>query len=302
MLVVKKERRMKYIIKNGKLEITLASLGAEITSIKDKNGNEYLWQGDEKFWAGQAPNLFPYIGRMENGKYSYKGKEYEMPKHGFLRKTELEVVEKSDTFIKFFMTDTDATREIYPFEFKIEISYNLVANRLETIYKVSNRGENVMYFGVGGHPAFNVPFAGDTAKFDDYSLTFSKECKPKQVMLSKECFCTTERKEFPLIDDTKLQLHARLFDNDAVILQEMDRTVVLTSPSTDKEVIVSFPDFGYIGFWNSAQDTTPFVCIEPWTTLPATENVKTDFEKQSDLQKLQKWEEKEFKFCIKIRA
>ena len=34
-------------IKNDQLTLEISSLGAELQSIKDANGNEYLWDGDD---------------------------------------------------------------------------------------------------------------------------------------------------------------------------------------------------------------------------------------------------------------
>ena len=63
---------MIYFIENDYLFVKVSSRGAELTSIKNKdNGVEYLWQGDEKYWAGQAPVMFPICGRLYEGKYTY---------------------------------------------------------------------------------------------------------------------------------------------------------------------------------------------------------------------------------------
>lgn len=40
---------MKYKIKNDVLEVCIDSFGAEICSVKDANGVEYLWNGDAKY-------------------------------------------------------------------------------------------------------------------------------------------------------------------------------------------------------------------------------------------------------------
>ena len=58
---------MVYTIRNEKLKTEINSYGAEIHSIQTLDGCEYLWQGDPAVWNGQAPNLFPYIARFENG-------------------------------------------------------------------------------------------------------------------------------------------------------------------------------------------------------------------------------------------
>ena len=75
---------MNYTIKNDILNVEISTLGAELQSIK-KNNVEYLWQGDEKSWKNKATNIFPYVGKMQDGKYIYKGKTYEMGSHGLAR-------------------------------------------------------------------------------------------------------------------------------------------------------------------------------------------------------------------------
>ncbi|MEK5288656.1 hypothetical protein MKY69_03425 [Streptococcus sp. FSL R7-0212] len=55
---------MEYILKNYKLIVSLNSKGGVLTSIKNNEGLEYLWQGDESYWSGQAPVLFPICGSL----------------------------------------------------------------------------------------------------------------------------------------------------------------------------------------------------------------------------------------------
>lgn len=49
---------MIYEIENQHLRVQIASKGGEFQSIRDKNGREYLWQGDEATWTDKGPNLF----------------------------------------------------------------------------------------------------------------------------------------------------------------------------------------------------------------------------------------------------
>ena len=49
------------LIKNDQLTLEISSLGAELQSIKDANGNEYLWDGDEQYWNRHSPILFPIV-------------------------------------------------------------------------------------------------------------------------------------------------------------------------------------------------------------------------------------------------
>ncbi|HKJ49267.1 MAG TPA: hypothetical protein VJ973_09275, partial [Christiangramia sp.] len=67
----------KHSIENDFLKISVKETGAELCSIYNKeNGKEYIWQADPDIWGSHAPNLFPIIGVIENGKYLYEGKEY----------------------------------------------------------------------------------------------------------------------------------------------------------------------------------------------------------------------------------
>lgn len=45
-------------IANDYLTIQVSDLGAELSSIKDENGREYLWQGDKRYWGRRSPILF----------------------------------------------------------------------------------------------------------------------------------------------------------------------------------------------------------------------------------------------------
>lgn len=62
-----------YTLHNGTLTVTLDACGAVLYSIV-KDGAEYLWQGDARYWARRTPTCFPYVGRLTDGKYLLGGK------------------------------------------------------------------------------------------------------------------------------------------------------------------------------------------------------------------------------------
>ena len=76
---------MNYTISNEKLTLVVSSKGGEFQSVKDAEGQEYLWQGDAATWTDRGPNLFPYIGRMTEKSYKYQDTVYHMDIHGFLQ-------------------------------------------------------------------------------------------------------------------------------------------------------------------------------------------------------------------------
>ena len=105
---------MNYTISNDKLRVQISDLGAELQSVVNlADGCEYIWQGDAKYWGDRAPTLFPICGRFFGGKYTYRGKTYEMGSHGFAAKQVFVVSAKKEDSITFALTDNDATRAQY---------------------------------------------------------------------------------------------------------------------------------------------------------------------------------------------
>ncbi|MCT2885398.1 aldose 1-epimerase family protein, partial [Lentilactobacillus parabuchneri] len=44
-------------LKNQYLTVLINELGAELTSVKDSEGIEYIWQADPTYWKRHAPIL-----------------------------------------------------------------------------------------------------------------------------------------------------------------------------------------------------------------------------------------------------
>lgn len=273
---------MIYTIKNDKIEVSVEDLGAQMRSIKDATGKEYLWQGDEKYWNDSAPNLFPYIARLTEGKYILKGRTYEMPKHGFLRNSVLKLKEKTQTKMVFSLTDSEETYKMYPYHFEIKVKYELFENELKVSYNVANKDKKVMYFGVGGHPGFQVPVEKELS-FEDYFIEFAKGTDVKRVGMSEDCFVTGKDEAFPLEENRRLYLHHNLFDDDAIILKDAPSKVVLASEKGSARIEMETSHLEYLGIWHKPASDAPYVCIEPWSSLPSKKDIIEDLEKQDNL-------------------
>ena len=85
---------MKITISNSQLTATINTLGAELISLV-KNNKNYIWQVDEKYWNKTSPVLFPIVGRLKNDSYSFNGKTYQLPRHGFARNMEFSFDKKA---------------------------------------------------------------------------------------------------------------------------------------------------------------------------------------------------------------
>lgn len=275
---------MNYQLKNNYLTIDVSDLGAELQSIQ-KDGKEYLWNGDATYWPDRSPVLFPFVGRFTNGKYYLNGNEYEMDIHGFARKYAYDVVEMSDDYIEFEMTDNAETLELYPYHFALRIAYTLKEKTVEITYKVYNFSEDTMYFGIGGHPGFVLPF-DEGLEFTDYYLEFGGKSYPERVGHTPTCFLSGVNEAFKLEDDKVYRLHHDMFDDDAIVLQHVSDEVTLKSDKGSRQVTVSYPNLPFLGLWHAPKTEAPYICIEPWTSLPSRQDVVEEFRYKYDLIRL----------------
>ena len=290
---------MLYTIQNKHLTVKMDDKGAALWSVKDCDGTEYLWQGDENYWCDRAPNLFPYIARMTNGQYRLNGKTYHMDIHGFAKDMNFKAEKISDTHIVFSIKHTEETYAQYPFQFCFSIIYKLEGCKLSITYYVRNDDDETMYFGVGGHPGFNVPFENNTA-FEEYYLEFDSVKEAKRVVFSEDCFLTGELTDFSLEGGVRLPLSHDMFNNDAIVLTDMASSVTLKSKTGDKGICVSYPNMSYLGIWHVPKTDAPYVCIEPWSSLPSRKTIVEDLETQPSLVSLESKCEYENGFTIEI--
>lgn len=269
-------------IRNSAMTVTVDELGAQLMSITAADGTEYLWNGDSAYWAGRAPVLFPYVGRLTDGRYTFGGQEYRMDRHGFARHAEFTVVTAGRDHVTLHIEDTPETRKIYPFAFHFNVTYVLEDNTLVVVFSTENMDKKTMFFGLGGHPGFRVPLE-EGKDFTDYRLTFAEPCQPCQVLLSEDCMLSGLEALYPLANGVDLPLRHDLFDRDAVILKNFTRRLTLSAGEGTRGITLDCPKMRYMGVWHMPRTDAPYVCLEPWVSLPSREGVVEDLSQQFDL-------------------
>lgn len=276
---------MRYSIQNSSLRAEVSSLGAELRSILGPDGTQYLWQGDGAYWPDRAPNLFPYVARLTDGAYYLDGRLYHMDIHGFAMRSEFSLVERTEASLTLELASTEETMALYPRAFAFRVSCALEGESLSVTYQVDNRDQRVMYFGLGGHPGFNVPL-GEGERFEDYRLRFDPPCRPRRIGFTPDCFLDGTDQPFPLAEDRFLPLEHGLFDDDAIVLKGAGRRVTLEAAGGDRAVRVEFPGMDYLGLWHCPRTDAPYLCIEPWCSLPSSHGKVAVLEEQPDLIRL----------------
>lgn len=277
---------MEYSIQNEQLRVTVSPRGAELQSIQDADGLEYLWQGDPAFWGGRAPNLFPYVGRLTEKSYFYQDQMYHMPIHGFAPGADFRAAQTSPQAVTLTLSASPETLAQYPFHFQYDVVYALEGRRLTVTYRVTNQDQARMYFGLGGHPGINVPLERGMG-FEDYYLEFETPCDPMRVDFSADCFVTGGETPFQLENRQILRLRHDLFDDDAVVLKQTARKVTLRSAHGQRFVTMAFPDQPIFGIWHMPRREAPYVCLEPWSSLPSRKGRIEQLEEQPDLLSLE---------------
>lgn len=273
---------MLYSIRNEQVYAQIDTLGAQIMNLQSADGTEYLWQGNSQYWGDRSPMLFPFIGRLTNNSYQIHGKVYPMTIHGFAAASEFISVGAGEDYVVLELTDNEKTRKQYPFAFSLRVMYRIIGNDLDITYQVENRSSEIMPFAIGGHPGFNVPLVSGE-DFEDYSITFSQSCQPDRVGFTPEVYLSGQDERYPLMDDIRIDLRHELFDGDAIILKNMAREVTLQSKISGRGVRVAYPDMPYLGFWHWPKTDAPYVCIEPWSSLPARQDVVENLCCKSDM-------------------
>lgn len=291
---------MLHILENDVLRVAIDDHGAQLMSIiGKKDGTEYLWQGDARYWGDRAIMLFPICGRLEEGRYTFGGKSYDMNIHGFIRNVDLTVESKSNTALTLTFTDNAETMKQYPFAFRYAVTFTLDGDQLIHDFTVTNTGDAELPFAIGGHPGFNVPLV-EGATFADYYLEFAEVAPVKKVILTDRCFMTDALEPFALEDGKVYHLHHDMFDHDAIFLTDMAKAVTLKSDKTDKSVTVSYTNMPYLGLWHKPKTDAPYICIEPWNGMPSDDGTVDAMETKKYMVRLAAGESEKFAFTIKI--
>jgi galactose mutarotase-like enzyme len=242
-------------ISNSILKASIKHAGAELFSLKDNQNKEYIWEGNPDFWGKHSPVLFPIVGTLKNNTYTINGKEYHLPRHGFAREMDFELIEKSENKAVFSLKSTEETLQKYPFEFELQLIYTLNENALELEYKVNNKGKEKMPFSIGAHPAIALP-----DHFENYAFQFEKEENLKYYLLEKDLI--SSKTKILETKNNQVPLNYELFKNDALIFKTLESKSLTILNNSKPYIKVDYNDFPSLGIWT--KENAPFVCIEPW--------------------------------------
>lgn len=259
---------MQYL-ENEHLRVSIDEQGAEIVSlVRKSDGAECIWEGDSAFWGRHAPVLFPIIGRLKDQNYTLHDKTYQISRHGFARDMKFSVNRISDACVAFSICANDDTRKVYPYEFEFTVQYTLDGASLKKEHIVHNQSTEPLYYEVGGHDAYRLSF--EHANLTDYYVAFEGMDNLQTIVSDADAFLSQSHRTLPL-DQGRFFLTREVFHPDTVILEHLPvRRCTLGCTKHDHKIQMDFTDFDYFAMWSPYKSDVdvPFVCLEPWSTLP----------------------------------
>ena len=252
---------MEFKISNEYLELVVSSKGAEKQSLISKQTNINYLRDVDGFWNRKAPLLFPIVGKLRDLKTFINNKEYSMNQHGFVRDQEFELFSQTENKLVLVNSYNEETLKMYPFKYKVYVTYTLNDKQLDTEFKVVNEDYQVIPFNYGGHPGFRVPLY-ENETFEDYKIVFEKEenFDAPTVMLENGTLNFVNTIKYEKVKE--LQLNYKYFEIDAIVNPKVKSQSVKLVNKDNKGIKFDFKGFPSLAIWT--KPNAPFVCLEPW--------------------------------------
>ncbi len=260
-------------IRSDLMSATISPLGAELQALRTADGVDLQWNGDPKVWKGRAPILFPVIGFLNQGRHRLDQTWYTLSKHGFARDRTFTVIEHTASAVRLRLLSDETTRAAYPFEFQLDLVFTLDGVALSVVAEIGNRDQLPLPASFGFHPAFRWPLPFGQAR-SEHGIVFESDEPGELRRIDSEGLLRPARLPSP-IEGQKLMLRDDLFEDDALIFDQVESRRVVYGAETGPKIAVSFPDFPVLGIWS--KPGAGFVCIEPWAGLPDPEGYDGDF-------------------------
>lgn len=264
--------------------------GAELSSFISKaDGCEHLWQGNPEIWYGQSPILFPFVGQLLDGKFRYNGQEYKMPKHGFARRKTFKLKDCSSSSVTFSLSGDESTKEIYPFEFELLVTYEMTESGLLATHEVINKSSGSMFFSIGAHPGFNCEI-GDIIEFEKAETLSTDQVDSNSIVI---------KEKFPVLNNERnIEITKSLFNSDALIFERPQSSFVTLKRKSCKDLKFTFGKLPFLGIW--AKPAAPYVCLEPWFGVNDSYDRKEDVSQKRGIQELKKGEIFKFSWTVEV--
>lgn len=253
-----------------------ASIGGTLTSMQLSNGlttQELISVPyQQKYTLNKNPFypsglLMPWVNRIRNGNYSFKGKNYQLPInelnlgnaiHGFMAHANFEIIETKENENEGFVTLEsiyDGLFPGFPFPFVCQLCYSLDKSGTLSFQIIGkNCGEKPMPFATGWHPYFQL---GNN--LEDLTLYFN----------SKEKFLSDSQmiplKSVAFLAQKGMPLHLEKPDNVFLLEKSKSNSVALLNDKSGLQLNLEFNSETFPYFVAFCPEGENCIALEPMT-------------------------------------
>jgi galactose mutarotase-like enzyme len=260
-------------LSSGALRVAVDPLGAQLSILRDRSGRDLLWNGDASVWTGRSPLLFPIVGALVGGTYRLGSDLYHLPRHGFARGKRFAIVSLTNTSAVFRLRPDEATLQVYPFRFELNVHFELDGATLSVEALVCNAGDEAMPASFGYHPAFRWPLPYGRER-GSHVIEFPLD-EPSPVRRLDGAGLLSPVPQPTPVSLRRLALADSLFTQDVIIFDELASRSVTYGVLGEPRLRVTFPDAPYLGLWT--KPGAEFLCIEPWHGIADPAGFAGDF-------------------------
>ena len=216
-------------------------------------GEDILYLDAERFAdpnlsvRGGIPIIFPICGNLPDNTYTYQGQQYTLKQHGFARDMPWEVadqVAQDLVSLTLVLNSNDQTRAVYPFDFQLAFTYELLGNGLNIRQRYTNHSPEPMPFSTGLHPYFQTS--------DKTKLEFNIPASEYQDQRTKITHYFNGSFDF---DADEI---------DAAFQKLTSKSTSVTDTTRRMQLTLEYDDaYSAVVFWTIKGK--PYYCLEPWT-------------------------------------
>lgn len=151
--------------------------------------------------------LFPFVGRMAEGKYSYQNKEYQLncndnsnnTLHGLVYNKKFNVVKETKNInCASVVINYEETNENlgFPYKFNLQLTYTLFENEIRLSVIIKNIDHKTFPFTLGWHPYFFCDkLSRSTLEFES-----NQKIKFNENLITEKVFAHKTEKHFKIKD------------------------------------------------------------------------------------------------------
>lgn len=280
-------------ISSNDLTAQVNPTGAELSVLRDADGNDYLWHGDPTYWTGRSPVLFPIVGRAPDDTISLPDGTFPMQKHGFARRSKFKLLDHSDQSCRFELTQTPEIAKMWPFEFRLIMSISLNGTTLTQSATVENLSDREMPFNFGFHPAFNWPLPNGQGAHE----IVRDDLDDPVMVRHRNGVLRLEPLQTPF-ENGRCILSPTHFDEDAMIFLGGAGKGLTFKAEAGPKLHFTFHNLPDLGVWSARN--APFLCIEPWHGADAIEGRSNAMSERPSVYTLNAGERAEFAYSVTI--